>query len=153
MTTCKDCDSIDLTQTGRCREHYNAYMREYKKARYKRLRAAWIEKLGGVCVDCGTTMDLEFDHEDSFSKKFDVSCFDSYSLAKIAEEMQKCVLRCKKHHLEKSLKEDMGAVKHGGGVSGKKNCSCSLCKAKKSEYMVEYFKTHIRKRDITNDIV
>ena len=148
MNTCKDCTSEEVVNNGRCRPHYNAYMREYKRARYDRLRAEWIDKLGGVCVDCGSTDSLEFDHDIASEKTFDVSEFHSYSLKVIAEEMQKCVLRCSDHHLEKSLREgDFGSVDHGEGLSGKKNCTCLACRAKKAEYMKTYHATHVRKRD------
>lgn len=30
---------------------------------YRRERAAWVAKLGGKCAHCGSTEELEFDHE------------------------------------------------------------------------------------------
>jgi 5-methylcytosine-specific restriction endonuclease McrA len=41
-----------------------AYMRTYIKARRKVRRARLIELLGGQCVRCGSTDELEFDHID-----------------------------------------------------------------------------------------
>jgi len=86
------------------REEYNDYMNRYMKDRYDRCRSLWIAKLGGRCVDCGSTEDLQFDHEDSTTKSFDVAKhLTSASEAKLVEEMEKCVLRCQPCHHQKSL--------------------------------------------------
>jgi hypothetical protein len=42
------------------------------------------------------------------------------------------VLRCKRHHRIKTTNEL--SVEHGGGVTGKRNCYCDLCKPLKAEY-------------------
>ena len=60
----------------------------------------------------------------------------SRSYEKLVEEMKKCQLLCRRCHLEKSREaKDLGNVDHGGGLSGKRNCKCDPCKAKKAAYM------------------
>ncbi len=126
----------------RCRDCYNEYMREYMLNRYHRLRLEALEAKGGKCIDCGSSSRLEFDHEDASDKKFSVAKIFTHAKFKILAELEKCVLRCQDCHLQKSLAQgDITTVEHGGGVSGKKNCPCDLCKSKKSEYMKKYKKT------------
>lgn len=119
------------------KEQYNEYSRKYQANRYKVRRAAFIEELGGSCKKCGATENLEFDHIDSSTKSFDISkALGSRSYEKLAEEIKKCQLLCGICHLEKSREnKDLGNVSHGGGKSGKRNCPCAPCKAKKAEYM------------------
>jgi 5-methylcytosine-specific restriction endonuclease McrA len=147
MLLCSKCGvRIETYANGtKCRACYNEYMREYKIGYYRRRRDNYIAQLGGVCIECGTPDNLEFDHVDASQKLFDVSQIFNRSDAVIQEELTKCVLRCKIHHLEKTRELDLGAVEHGGGASGKKNCPCSPCKAKKAEYMAQYYLTHPRR--------
>lgn len=73
-----------------------AYQREWIANR----RAKYL--IGKSCVDCGTTENLEFDHIDPTTKwKHN---FWSYREEIIQAELEKCVTRCKTHHLEKTLK-------------------------------------------------
>ena len=122
----------------RTREQYNEYMRVYMLERYHRRRREGREFLGGVCVDCGTTEDLEFDHVDRESKEFMISGMSSCSEARFWAEVRKCVLRCKTCHYARTAQQ-LG-VEHGGGASGKKNCPCASCKARKAEYMKRYYR-------------
>lgn len=135
----------EKTAGGKCKFHYNEYMREYIAKRYKRLRSEWIERLGGKCVMCGSEDNLEFDHIDASQKKYNVSkILSTHSKQKVEEEMAKCQLLCSECHLEKSLREDdILNVEHGGGLSGKKNCPCDLCKAKKSQYMKNWYQARV----------
>ena len=55
--------------------------------------------LGGKCVDCGTTKNLQFDHIDPSKKSFNISCVLSERTLK---ELEKCELRCGNCHLEKT---------------------------------------------------
>lgn len=74
--------------------------REYQRKWIANRRATYL--LGKVCIDCGTKEDLEFDHLDPSTKwKHN---FWSYSPKRIEAELEKCVVRCKTHHLEKTLK-------------------------------------------------
>ena len=104
-------------------------------ARYHRRRSEWIEKLGGKCVDCSSIEMLEFDHAVAAEKSFDIGpALGSWSEKRVADEMAKCVLRCRECHLKKSMKFDFGCVPHGGGKSGKRRCKCDLCLNKRREY-------------------
>jgi hypothetical protein len=125
---------------GKCRECRNEYAREYQRNRYEERRVEALALLGGVCVDCGTDIDLEFDHADPSTKFVEVTTMLSkYSKKRLLEELSKCVLRCKTCHVVKTFSNgDKPSVEHGGGVSGRRNCKCRPCKDKKNEYMREY---------------
>jgi hypothetical protein len=127
----------------KCRPCYNEHMRVYMLERYYRRRAAAIEQLGGQCVDCDTTENLELDHDDASKKTFDFGkALSGWSEARIQAELTKAVLRCKSCHLVKSiLMGDIKTVSHGGGKAGKRNCKCAPCKARRAEYMREYNRT------------
>jgi 5-methylcytosine-specific restriction endonuclease McrA len=129
----------DPVNSGKCRTHYNEYMKEYMLARYYRRQAEWREKLGGKCDVCGTTENLEFDHLVASDKALEIAkILTSGSNDKLAREMAKCHLLCKDHHLEKSIASgDINNVEHGGGLTGKKNCRCKLCAPLKNAYARE----------------
>ena len=114
-----------------------AERRAYYLDRYYRNRSAAIARLGGECVDCGATEDLQFDHVDRTAKQHDVSqLMNGYRRELLEAELAKCVLRCGPCHERKTVEyRDDRSVPHGGGVSGKKNCKCDLCRTKKREYM------------------
>lgn len=113
------------------------YMSDYMLNRYHERRKFWIAELGGVCNKCSQTERLEFDHIDRETKKYDIAkILATWSPHIIEEEMRKCQLLCRSCHAKKSAAEL--AVDHGGGVSGKKNCPCALCKSRRSEYNRNY---------------
>jgi hypothetical protein len=62
----------------------------------------------------------------------------------LSAELAKCQLLCTLHHLEKTRVEI--GVKHGGGLAGKRNCKCELCREQKRRYMREWKR---RKRSTT----
>ena len=145
---CKKCDE-GIVNSGLCRAHYNEKMRTYMLDRYHRRRAEYVEEWGGVCVDCGSQEELEFDHDDSSSKVVPVAkLFTSYTDTKIRAELDKCVLRCKPCHLLKSQIEDWKVIGHGGGLSGKRGCPCGPCKAKKSDYNRAYRLRKLEQRSV-----
>jgi hypothetical protein len=119
------------------KENYNEYMRKYQMDRYNTRRAEFIAYLGGFCVRCGTSEGLEFDHIDRSKKSFNISkVLVRMNYDKLREEVDKCQLLCTDCHIEKSREaKDLGNVDHGGGATGKRNCKCEPCKAKKAEYM------------------
>jgi hypothetical protein len=141
ICTVDRCEELQASKS-RCRGHYNEYMRVYMLARYHRRRSEWIERLGGKCEICGTTASLEFYHSVASEKEWGIGkILGSGSERKISEEMTKCHLLCKDHHLEKSLKSgDIKTVEHGGGLTGKKNCRCELCAPLKNAYNKEFKK-------------
>ena len=112
----------------------NAYMREYVKRRTRERRAEAFNMLGGECVECGSTEDLQFDHRNRRRKEFSLAtAMWHVSRERFIAEVKKCRLLCTPCHKKHSA--DQLSVPHGGGVSGKKNCSCAPCKARKAQYM------------------
>ena len=65
------------------------------------------ELLGGKCVVCGTTENLQFDHIDYKTKLYKISGIAhlQFDNEKLQTEIKKCQLLCEKCHLEKTLKE------------------------------------------------
>lgn len=114
----------------------NEYMRKYSLKRYHELRAHTVDLLGGKCVMCSSTELLEIDHIDRSTKEFDLGKEWATSYERYLKEVSKCQLLCRACHSKKSANEC--SVDHGGGLSGKKNCPCILCKKRKAEYMMDY---------------
>lgn len=138
MVTCASCErSVEaFANKYKCRDCYNSYMREYMLARYHRRRATAIKLLGGECAVCGSAEDLEIDHIDPTTKTMDLGHFWSVSEARYKAELAKCQLLCGPHHNDKTRIQI--SVPHGGGKSGKKNCKCDPCRARRAEYMRNY---------------
>lgn len=107
-------------------------MAEYMLLRYHSRRTEAIKFLGGKCVRCETTENLEFDHIDPKKKLYDIGKVWSFSKEKFWIEINKCQLLCEFHHKEKTTKEQ--SVEHGQGKTGKRNCYCDLCKPLKTKY-------------------
>lgn len=135
MLTCIKCGTgVEKYAKGKqCRECYNAYMATYMLERYHRRRAKAVELLGGKCVRCGATEELEFDHIERGLKSGEVAKWFTQGEAKLKAELVKCQLLCRPCHIEKTRSEM--TVGHGGGVSGIAGCKCELCKLKYNEYM------------------
>jgi hypothetical protein len=106
----------------------NAYMKE----RWKQRRQKAIEYLGGRCIQCGTTENLEFDHIDPSTKVATIAKISAASEQRFWAEVDKCQLLCSTHHREKTIQGK--SVEHGQGMTGKRNCYCELCKPLKQAY-------------------
>ncbi len=91
--------------------------------------------LGGSCTVCLSTSNLEIDHIKPEFKKYEISAIWS-SRDRLYEELKKCQLLCKDCHLEKTIRER--SLGHGKGLTGKRNCRCSLCAPLKNEYAKYY---------------
>ena len=117
------------------RENYNEYMREYMLKRYHRRRSDSIEKLGGKCVVCGTTDNLEIDHIDRSTKTMAISGLWSCNIQRYEAELKLSQLLCEEHHKQKTSRES--SVDHGEGKTGKRNCYCELCAPLKRAYARE----------------
>ena len=77
-----------------------------KRAEYIKERKSYcIEYLGGKCVVCGTTHNLQFDHIKREGKKYEISTRLSNNLNNLKEELDKCQLLCAPCHLDKTAKE------------------------------------------------
>lgn len=121
-------------------------MAAYMATRRKNRRRILMEMAGGQCQTCNSTERLEFDHRDRLTKNFVLSGRHlDKSWTTILLELAKCDLLCHDCHLKRTVQQI--SVGHGEGASGKKNCSCTPCKTRKAEYMTEYLKTYVRKRD------
>jgi hypothetical protein len=130
VTSAPPSAHIDPVKT---KTEYNGYMGEYMLSRYHSLMAEARKKLGGKCVVCGAEADLEMDHIDRTTKLFTISGGWSRDPEEFWAEVAKCQLLCRDHHAEKTARER--EVGHGEGLSGKKNCPCDKCRARKAEYM------------------
>jgi len=62
-----------------------------------------IEMLGGKCLGCGTTKNLQFDHIDRTEKSFCIGSSLASKLEKLVEEANKCQLLCETCHQHKTL--------------------------------------------------
>ena len=118
-------------------ENVNKYVLD----RYHKRRMEAIQILGIVCATCKSSEDLQFDHIDPKTKKFDIGKNWSINAKEFWEEIDKCQLLCISCHKIKSANER--SVEHGGGQSGKRNCPCQLCKDKKAAYMKLYKKSNL----------
>lgn len=138
MKLCPRCGQENDTVQGTCRDCYNEYMRTYLIGRWKKRKARGIQLLGGVCVDCGGTTNLEFDHIDPSLKEFTLSSRPFCSEEKFLRELAKCVLRCA-DPCHRNRSAEQRRIDHGSGT-GRRDCSCEPCKTRTTEYMKEYRK-------------
>lgn len=122
------------------KEKYNEYMRVYHLKRYYVLKDEAIRMLGGKCVLCGSTNNLDLDHKDPSTKSFNVSSMLTYSFKRLKEEVGKCQLLCHECHNIKTLKEQGKKPAKGthGTLSAHRYCNCLECKAAKNKYMKEW---------------
>jgi len=72
------------------------------RRRRERNKQDRIEYLGGKCVGCGTTENLQFDHKDRTIKEYNISHKPDHTLDKIKPELDKCQLLCKCCHAIKT---------------------------------------------------
>ena len=75
--------------------------------RYYKNRRQCIDKLGGKCVECGVTENLQFDHINPLEKSFAISESLHFSPkmkkeVKFDEELNKCQLLCPTCHMKKT---------------------------------------------------
>jgi len=117
-------------------------MNAYMKKRYAQRRQMFIERLGGVCVKCQSTDELELDHIDASQKKFNIAKFFNYRLEVVLPEVDKCQLLCSKCHIEKTIidKGHKPAKGTHGTLSSYKYCKCSICKSAKSSHHAAYMR-------------
>ena len=83
------------------REHTIEYKREYRDER----KSYCIEYLGGKCVKCGTTHNLQFDHIKRETKKYTIGSRIHQDFTIIKEELDKCQLLCVDCHKVKTKSE------------------------------------------------
>lgn len=109
-------------------------MAEYMKTRRQNLRIRAIESLGGKCVDCGSTNNLEFDHINPSTKRITIAdSIASDDVESVMTEVQKCQLLCMTCH----KKKHSARFKHGT-LSAYRHCKCPECVRAHTEYMRQY---------------
>jgi hypothetical protein len=101
-------------------------MRGYIKARRQYRRAQLIEMLGGRCVRCGSTDELEFDHIDPATKAFAVGSDMSRAWERLVEEALKCQLLCRPCHVTKG-REHRPEPRHSYYRYWYYGCRCPIC--------------------------
>jgi 5-methylcytosine-specific restriction endonuclease McrA len=100
-------------------QHRRDYIAKYNLERYhKRMQEAY-EMLGGACVICGSTEDLQIDHFDPAKKDFTLAKIWSASQERFLEELTKCQLLCWKCHLAKTATFDKAAIMKKKGVTAR----------------------------------
>lgn len=112
----------------------------YELSRYYKIKQEAIEYLGGECVKCGATDNLQFDHIDPTTKKYSVSRLWSISFANRQEELDKCQLLCGPCHKDKH-----GIKEHGYSMYKHRGCRCDICRAGLADYTREYRAKYGRK--------
>lgn len=70
----------------------------YKKYRRQKIK----DYLGGKCMSCGSTENLQFDHRDRSTKKFNIAREVCMAWDRLTEEADKCDLLCKSCHIIKT---------------------------------------------------
>lgn len=93
--------------------------------------------LGGSCVTCGATSDLEFDHVDPSTIKIRISTAISqhWSWDRLLTELNKCQLLCKPCHIKKTAVEMRERLTHGKyHAAYHLKCSCEACVNFKKQY-------------------
>ena len=78
---------------------------EYRREQHKERRAQCVEYLGGKCVKCGATHNLQFDHIKREGKKYNIASRVDNNWDNLKEELDKCQLLCYDCHLEKTAQE------------------------------------------------
>jgi 5-methylcytosine-specific restriction endonuclease McrA len=91
-----------------------AWQRDYKKKRRQKIK----DYLGGKCVGCGTTENLQFDHIDKRDRSFKIANHVCMAWDKLTAEADKCQLLCKEcHQVKTSTMHDMLHLRDGYKVS------------------------------------
>lgn len=110
----------------------NEYMRNYMKNRYHQKRNELIKLLGGKCVNCGTTDNLEIDHIDSSKKTFRAADIHSIADDVVKKELDNFQLLCATCHESKTNEKwDRSIPNSNHGTYWKyvrEGCRCSECK-------------------------
>lgn len=106
-------------------ERAREWAREYH---HTKRRAPMIEYLGGKCVKCGVTEDLQFDHVDPSTKSFGIHQNMTLNNPIVRAELDKCQLLCRPHHEDKTAEEHSGFT-HGTIYAWMRmKCRCDVCR-------------------------
>jgi len=115
----------DIKQNKKRYEKYKHLTEKWKKENKERInesvrtlknkkKATLLEHLGGKCVGCGVTENLQFDHIDRTKKSFTIGKCMGYTLEKLIEEADKCQLLCEDcHQYKTTINHDMSMMAEG----------------------------------------
>lgn len=105
-------------QTKKWKEENREKLNATIRARREKNKAYLIEILGGKCVGCGVTHNLQFDHIDRKQKSFTIGKMLESSLEnKLIPEAKKCQLLCKYcHQIKTTINHDMHSLADGYSV-------------------------------------
>jgi 5-methylcytosine-specific restriction endonuclease McrA len=113
------------------------YMRTYMLKRYRARMADAIIRLGGKCIKCSSTRDLQLDHVDPSTKLFGLGNKWSVSKARFEAELIKCQILCQTCHTAKTI-VDLGQSPtkglHGTKSSYRHYCRCDVCREANNAY-------------------
>ena len=114
--------------------------REYQRKRRRERLALARERLGGRCVRCVATENLQFDHIDGFTKVANISEITNWKLERFLEEVDKCQLLCSPGgcHQDKTTEELYDTVCSIGESRWK--CLCGYCRMWRTGYHAGYMK-------------
>lgn len=122
----------------------NEDKRKYFRDYYNKRKAYYLNILGGKCIKCGSTEDLQFDHIQprERDRKNCITSLLKSSNEKILKELEKCQVLCKGCHLIKSTQEgsfinpwNKGKWSHGTSAAYmEQKCRCLECKKAYSTY-------------------
>lgn len=95
---------------------------------YRENRRNWATTyLGGRCVKCGQTFDLEFDHVNPATKIKAIASALTDKWEDFVTEVKKCQLLCKTHHVEKTRSQFVSRARHGYQKMYRSGCRCETC--------------------------
>lgn len=101
-------------------------MKKYSMERRDKIHAL----LGGVCVECGTSEDLQAHHRDPETKEFTLASGWHHAWDRLVVEAMKCELLCGDCHREHHRSEHP----HGTTLRYWRGCRCDRCKLANTEY-------------------
>jgi len=92
--------------------------KEYHQKYYAERKKEYVRILGGCCVKCGSTENLQFDHIEKDSREFVIAKIMKRKRAFVLQELKKCQLLCDTCHRKKSIIEKSYV---GGRLKGEKS--------------------------------
>lgn len=99
------------------REKNKEDINEKRRERKYKHRQYLLDMLGGKCVGCGITENLQFDHIDRYSKSFCIGKNLASKLEKLVEEAKKCQLLCDNcHKIKTTINHDANLLAEGKRV-------------------------------------
>lgn len=133
------------------RQQYLTYIKEYQQRRREERRVYAVNKLGGKCINCGTTENLEFDHIIPINTNIHgrrISELLTASKSRLDKELELCQILCEECHKLKTAFEDRthASLTHGT-LSAVRYCKpiCDDCKDVRNKYNRQYMQQY-RKR-------